>query len=405
MFKSEKIKLLFSTPSVSREIGGIFEVERNLALEFYHKGIHIDIISLIDRYTEIDMDNWLPLKPVCHEPIGFKPIGYSKSYLPSLINSRANIGHIHSLWSYTSYALYIWAKTTKSPYILTPNGMLDKWALNNSKWKKKPALFMFLNRVLKNAACIQVNTMHEYISVREFGLKNPVCLISNGIKIPDLNTKYVAPWEKLGLNKDIKVLLFLSRIHPKKGVDILLEAWKKIVSEDKIASSWHLVIVGFNFNNDSYENKLKAYVNENKLNTSVSLLQGQYGKDMEACYAKCTAYILPSLSEGVPIAVLNAFSFAKLSIITGECNLPIGFETKSAIKIDPNVESVQKGIKEVLNLSQLDLTQYGERARKLAIENFSWHEVSNQLQEVYEWVLNKQKIPSTLIKDQYSVKL
>jgi poly(glycerol-phosphate) alpha-glucosyltransferase len=247
--------------------------------------------------------------------------------------------------------------------------------------------------------------MHEYISVREFGLKNPVCLISNGIKIPDLNTKYVAPWEKLGLNKDIKVLLFLSRIHPKKGVDILLEAWKKIVSEDKIASSWHLVIVGFNFNNDSYENKLKAYVNENKLNTSVSLLQGQYGKDMEACYAKCTAYILPSLSEGVPIAVLNAFSFAKLSIITGECNLPIGFETKSAIKIDPNVESVQKGIKEVLNLSQLDLTQYGERARKLAIENFSWHEVSNQLQEVYEWVLNKQKIPSTLIKDQYSVKL
>ena len=404
MSNSEKIKLLYSTPSVSRDIGGILEVERNLALQFHHKGVYIDVISLEDKNTENDRDSWLPLKPLCHKVAGYKPIGYSKTYLPSLMSSEANVGHIHSLWSYTSYALYQWAKNKNRPYVLTPNGMLDKWALNNSKWKKKPALFLFMNRVLENAACIQVNTRHEYNCVREFGLKNPVCLVTNGVLIPDLNKKYVAPWEKLEKAKNKKILLYLSRVHPKKGIDFMLEAWKNILVENENSASWHLVLVGFKFNNDPYENKLISYIDENGLNDSVSLIEGQYGTDMQACYANCTAYILPSLSEGVPIAVLNAWSFAKPSLITPECYLPEGFEANACIKISPDAAGTQQGISEMLNLSENELKQFGQRARTLAEEKFSWTAIANQLQEVYEWILNNKKIPSSLIKDNYTTK-
>jgi glycosyltransferase involved in cell wall biosynthesis len=398
--QDDKLSLLYVTPSVSRDIGGIFEVERNLALELDAKGVPVHVVSLVDEHTEADLPKWLPLLPSCNKVFGPKIVGFSFSFFKNLLNTGANVGHIHSIWSYTTFALYKWAVRKKAPYLVSPNGMLDDWAINNSKWKKDLALFLGVRKILNRAACIQVNTLHEYHSVRKFGLTNPVCKISNGVNLPTLSMHYSSPWEKIPAARNKKILLYLSRIHPKKGVHVLLEAWKDLKLENPAAmADWHLVIVGFQFNEDAYENKLLSYIKDQTLQDEVSVLPGQYGEDMDACYANCDTFILPSFSEGVPMAVLHAWSFAKPAIITGECNLPEGFEYGAAVKIDPELSSIKKGILEIVNSSGERTKHIGQQARKLVEDKFSWTSVAAQLLEVYEWVHAGGKTPSAMIRD------
>jgi poly(glycerol-phosphate) alpha-glucosyltransferase len=144
------LSLLYVTPSVSRDIGGIFEVERNLALQLHSKGIDVDVVGLIDPHTADDLPKWKPLVPTCYKVTGPAVVGYNRHFIKRLFASPANIGHIHSIWSYITFAMFAWSKKNKYPYLISPNGMLDEWAINNSKWKKKLALSLGIRKILKN---------------------------------------------------------------------------------------------------------------------------------------------------------------------------------------------------------------------------------------------------------------
>ena len=229
----EKPNLLYITPSISREIGGIFEVERNLSIQLHKKGVFLEVISLIDKHTDEDILHWLPVVPTCFQIMGPKVIGYNANIYKQLLASKANIGHIHSLWSYTTFALFKWANKMKYPFMITINGMLDEWAINHSKWKKDIALRLGVRKILNQASCIHVNTIQEYHSVRKFGLKNPICVITNGVNLPNLSLKRKAPWNEIDSTKGKKILLFLGRIHHKKGVHNLLEAWNNLQANYK----------------------------------------------------------------------------------------------------------------------------------------------------------------------------
>lgn len=396
----DQVSLLYVTPSISRDIGGIFEVERNLALELYVKGIPVDVVSLIDGNTEADFAKWHPVVPECHPIFGPQIIGYSRHYLKRLLSSRANVAHIHSLWSYTTYALFQWSIKTRAPYLITANGMLDDWALKNSKWKKDLALFVCVNRILKNAHCIQVNSMHEYHSIRKLGLKNPVCKISNGVTLPDLSETFEAPWANIPATQGKNILLYLGRIHPKKGADLLLKAWHQIFRDNKeSAKNWHLMVVGFRFDNSAYEGELSSYVEDNGLKDTISFLPGQYGDGMHSCYANCDAFILPSFSEGVPLAVLHAWSFGKPVIMTAECNLGEGFDARAAIEIKPEVGSIKEGILQLIDAEAQKLVEVGNKGLELVKEKFTWDAVASELIEVYNWMHSGKGIPSTIIQD------
>jgi poly(glycerol-phosphate) alpha-glucosyltransferase len=358
------------------------------------------VVGLIDPHTADDLPKWKPLVPTCYKVTGPAVVGYNRHFIKRLFASPANIGHIHSIWSYITFAMFAWAKKNKYPYLISPNGMLDEWAINNSRWKKRLALFLGVRKILNNASCLQVNTLHEYISVRKFGLSNPVCKISNGVNMPDLSETYISPWADIPEAKSKRTILYLSRIHHKKGVHLLLEAWNQLrLQRAETLAGWQLVIVGFQFNEDPYEKKLLSYIEDNLLGSYVTLLEGQYGRDMDRCYANCDAFILPSFSEGVPMAVLHAWSFKKPAIITGECNLPEGFAYDAAVKINPDVTSIFNGILEIVNASPAKMQYMGEQAEKLVREKFTWSAVADQLIEVYKWVYEGGNTPSTVIID------
>ena len=391
-----KLKVLFCSPSVSRLYTGVYDVQRNLALEFNRNGIDLSIHGLRDKYTLKDASSWKPVCPYVHDIVGPKSIGYSPSYMSGLLASNASVGHVHALWSLTSHALYRWSIKTNKPYLFTANGYLDPWALSSSGFKKKIALKIGFGSVLENAACIQVNSERELLAVKDLGLKNPICVISNGVIIPDLKAKRLAPWSQ-PITADKKILLYLGRIDNKKGVDLLLTAWSSIVAKGN-ASDWHLVLVGFNSHETDYEKQIKAAVQAASLNNHVTCLKGQYGEKMSACYQNCSAFISPSFSEGASIAVLSAWAFAKPAIITDECGFPEAQGLGCAVRIEPTIPSIAFGINKCLEMTTEDRHKMGNAGLKLVVQNYSWSVISEKVYSVYKWICSKDhKKPDSII--------
>jgi poly(glycerol-phosphate) alpha-glucosyltransferase len=396
-----KIKILFVSPSISRLFTGVYEVQKNLALEFIKKKNLIEIHGLIDDFTNQDLKSWLPIKPFLYKPFGFKKIGFNPFFLKNLNKSNADIGHIHSLWSYTTYALYKWSKKNNKPYLLSVNAYLFDSALSQSKIIKKLALYLGIRKVIKHASCIHVNTMNEYEAVRALGYTNPISIISNGVQLPNLNNDHLSsPWLKIENTKNKKILLYLSRIHPQKGIQLLVDSWKEL-RDSMLLSDWHLVIVGFQKEKSLFENTIIDMVDNYNLNNSVTMLSGQFDESMKACYSHCSGFILPSFNEGSSIAALNALAFSKPTVITNGCNITNAIENGSAIGIETNIESIKNGILTLIEMTDSERENLGQKGRLLVEENYTWESVSDQFFEIYSWLMNERiyPMPKSIIID------
>jgi glycosyltransferase involved in cell wall biosynthesis len=423
------VKVAFVTPSVSRAIGGIFEIERRLGQSLSEcRDTEVAVYSLKDGYTAEDLRMWRPLVPQTFPASGPVAFGYSPALARSLLSTDNDVAHLHALWMYTSIVTGTWAKRTKRPYIVTPNGMLDPWALWNSAWKKQIAAALYERRTLHGAACLQANTPKEAADFRALGLKNPICIIPNGVDLPQppdaenpeaktlKSETQQPPWSGL-VEPGQKVLLYLGRIHPKKGLINLLKAWARVQRSDVGGqrSEWLLAIVGWD--QAGHEAQLKQLCTElrtpfadvwesqsqiaNRKSQigppSVLFLGPQFGDAKASCYRHCDAFILPSFSEGLPMVILEAWSYAKPVLMTPECNLPEGFAANAAIRIEPNAEDIQRGLHDLLHAPCSTLHALGVNGRNLVAEKFTWPSVAQQMKSVYDWVLGGEEAPSCVV--------
>ena len=131
------MRVAFVSNSVSRRSAGVFEVELNLAHQLVKRNVDVKVVGLTDNRTTEDINLWSPLIPDVFKIRGPFKLGYAPGYLNKLFSYNADLAHIHSIWKYPSYATYRWSRKLNRPYMTTLNGMLDKWAVNNSKWKKR----------------------------------------------------------------------------------------------------------------------------------------------------------------------------------------------------------------------------------------------------------------------------
>ena len=294
---------------------------------------------------------------------------------------------------YTSVATHRWAQRRGKPYVVTPNGMLEPWALRNSKWKKRFARLFYEDSMLRGAACLQANTTKELNDIRTYGLTNPVAIISNGINLPaDKEQREVEGRTSEGARPSSKVLLFLARIHPKKGLAELIEGWR--ISPAR-RNGWMLEIAGWT--DGKHEAQLRAHCERLELCSSVSWVGPQYGLDLANAYKRASAFILPSLSEGLPMAVLAAWAYGKPVLMTPHCNLPEGFAAEAALKIDPDPDSIAEGITRIVEMPGEELAAMGRRGRRLVEEKFTWPKVAADMKAVYDWVLGNRPKPECVV--------
>jgi len=385
------MNVLVVTASVSRNAGGLLDAVCGLSRQLC-KNCSVTVFSLKDGFSQVDKESWLPLIPVLFDRWPPRQFGYSRALRKGLENTQAHIIHSHGVWMYPSMISGTVAAKRKIPLVIAPHGMLDSWALKNSAWKKKIAGWLYENRNLRSAACIHALCESEYRSIRAYGLKNPVCIIPNGVDLPDLPVgQIVPPWEsQIGAEKN--VLLFLGRIHPKKGLENLIRAWG-ILKGRKLREleQWHLAIAGWS--QGGHENELKQLANKLNLGADVSFAGPLYDSAKDAALRAAKAFILPSFSEGLPMAVLEAWAYGLPVIMTRECNITEGFEAGAALDIRPDVDSVLEGLVNFLRLSNNAREKMGQSGLQLVRNGFSWPKIARQMIDVYKWVLGQSPKP------------
>jgi glycosyltransferase involved in cell wall biosynthesis len=377
----------FLVNSVSREAGGLFQSVRGLAKAIVLTNKDVRVFGMRDERSAVDLQEWKPVPVQTFRP-RLRVWDYSEQLVPAMLNANLDVLSVHGLWKYCSVAAQSWHRQTGRPYVVHPHGMLESWAVRNAMWKKRIAGLLYENQHLRRAACLRALSKAEAQSIRSYGLSNPICVIPNGVDLPDLGESNA---KKQSANS--KTLLYLGRLHPKKNLSNLIRAWNETFNSQRGSGvRWVLAIAGWD--QGGYESELKNIPSSN----SVVFLGPQFGDDKSQCYRTCDAFILPSLSEGLPMAVLEAWSYAKPVLMTTECHLPEGFDTNAAIRIGATSEEIATGLKQLVEMSDDDRAAMGTRGRTLVAKSFSWPRIGQQMGAVYEWMLGAE-MPDTIKLD------
>ena len=207
------MKAALVTSSLSRAGGGVSAVVEDLSRALLAVVPDVSVIGLRDAQWPIKSAEWNGAPASALAVRGPSALGYAPAALARLQDIDAAIVHTHGLWTYPSRAVSLWASRTHRPYIVSPHGMLDTWALRHSRWKKAIAARLYENAHLRGAACLHALCEAEAQSIRGLGLRNP-----NGVASPPpSNTSALPPW-CASVPAGAKVMLFLGRLHPKKNL-------------------------------------------------------------------------------------------------------------------------------------------------------------------------------------------
>lgn len=367
---------LVALSGLSRNAGGVFYAVSSLCKALNALGIQIVAMGDGQDLSESDKAIWKPIQLKPYRAVG--PLRTAVGLRKELARSGADLVHQHGLWQDDQWASLQWEKKRGNPVVISPHGMLDPWAVRNSAWKKKLVGKLFADESLKKASCIHALCQSEADSIRAYGLKNPIAIIPNGIVLPDLMTNQAPPVS--GVKRK---LLFLGRIHPKKGLKELLQAWAKAKSlKPHNFSDWQLLIVGWD--DGGYENGLRTLGKELGIEASVEFIGSKFGAEKEALLREVDAFILPSFSEGLPMSVLEAWSFGVPVVMTEFCNLPEGFVAEAALKIVPDVESIARGLCQLTEMEPSELALMGQSGRSLVEKKFTWEKIAQNMKTVYE---------------------
>ncbi len=388
------MKLGMLTPSISRRAGGLRDCVLNLARSLEEKhDVRVDVLSVDDEFATADRPLWDPLSVHLARP-KLATFRYAPELSHNLSAANLDLVHTHGLWTYLSIVTLRWSQKRMKPYVVSPHGMLDPSALRNSQWKKRIASFLFEWRHLKGAACLHAINRPEAVAMRDFGLKNPICVIPNGVEIPDSTSKMQPPEWGTEVVRGRKILLYLGRLHPKKGLPTLLKSWREAISKN---GDWILVIAGWD--QSGHRSELEQLVAQLGISDSVKFVGPLFGGQRDAAYQSANAFVLPSLSEGQPLAVLEAWSHGLAVIMTRECNLGEGFEMGAAIRMEPAIASGIDALETLFSLGDAALREMGMCGKRLVASSFSWPQIAAEMFSVYQWVIGAGPAPSSLLTD------
>jgi glycosyltransferase involved in cell wall biosynthesis len=305
----------------------------------------------------------------------------------------------HGLWLHYGRVAKNLGKQASAPVIIHPHGMLEPWALRRSSWKKQMTGRLWEFENLRTAACLRVTSTDELQSVRSFGLRNPVALIPHGIDVADdasLPSKVQAE-ALLPALKGQRVLLFLSRVHPKKGLRALLQAWGALGAARR---DWLLAIAGPD--QGGHTDELKRLADELNLNASVVFTGALFGEQKLAAYALSELSVLPSFSENFGVAVAEALAAGVPVLTTRGTPWKDLRERGCGWCVEATAEQLAATLSEALSLSPTELAKMGARGRQWMRRDFSWPRVAAQMIEVCEWTLggsSSRSTPGCLILD------
>ncbi len=293
---------------------------------------------------------------------------------------RADLMHNHSLWSMANVYPGSVAPGSKCLLMTSPRGTLSAWALRRSYWRKRLMWWLCQARTLRRSACLHATVEEECDDIRRAGLHGPVAVIPNGVDLPPDPSADPDGSPRRPRRHRPRRLLFLGRIHPKKGVDILLRAWRRIQDQ---APEWRLDVVGQG--EDGYPERMHRLAEE--LGVERIRFPGPvFGADKTAAYRRADLFVLPTHSENFGMTVAEALAHGTPAIVSRGAPWQ-GLEShRCGWWIEPGVEALTESLAEALRLEPAALAERGALGREWMRRDFSWQRIGEMMHRTYRWL-------------------
>ncbi|MFA6101889.1 MAG: glycosyltransferase [Victivallaceae bacterium] len=287
--------------------------------------------------------------------------------------------HDHGIWIASNHIAASLARKYKIPLIIAPHGMLEPWSLNHHKWKKQWAMWLYQRRDLQSAACLHATAPEEAEQFRRLGFRQPIAVVPNSVDIPA-----VMPPRRTAANGK-KNALFVSRIHPKKGLIELVQAWAKIRPD-----GWQMLIAGPD--EGGYKAVVEAAIQKASLTDVFHFLGQLNDKQKWDAYRQADLFILPTYSENFGIVVAEALAAGVPAITTKGTPWRELESQRCGWWIDIGPQALEKCLANAFSMPASQITEMGERGQRL-IAKYMIAITAGAMQGVYEWMLNGGAVP------------
>lgn len=389
-----KMKILQIIPSISLVYGGPSQMVKGLSAALASQGVEVTVLTT-DSNGDVGQP---PLDVPLDRPIEqdgyqvryfrcspFRRYKFSVGLLRWLAAnaSQYDLAHLHALFSPVTTAAAIVARSRRLPYILRPLGTLDPADLRKKKQLKQIYATLWERKNIAEAAALHFTSPQEAEVSHRFGATTRDLVIPLGVQLPPLPPPGTAR-QRWGIPRDRPLLLYMSRIDPKKGLDLLLPALAALVEK---GVKFHFVLAGSNPQDPDYEREIQKRIRNSPLNSHAAIAGFVQGEDKFSLLRDADVFVLPSYYENFGIAVAEAMAAQTPVVISDQ------------VHIWPEVEAAQAGwicrcdVEDLIKALQAAIADPTERQRRginaenCAAKNYSWDAIAQQTIAAYEMLL------------------
>jgi len=296
---------------------------------------------------------------------------------------QADVVHIHGLWQVQTRIGGREALRHGVPYVVAAHGMAEPWALKQKAIKKAVYLRLVERTILRNASCLHALTRPEREHLRRIAPRTPIAWVPNGVALEPLRNLPARSNVERELPRIAGkfTMLFLSRLHVKKGLDMLADALKSSWANK---DDWHLLVAGAE---DGAGDDFAARMNALGLRGRFTMVGHVSGESARRMWAAADAFILPSRSEGFSMSVLESLAARVPAVITTACHFPELAVAEGGIVCEPETASIARALDRLKNeMTAGDRAAMAERGRTLVERDYTWKSQARRLVEVYDWI-------------------
>lgn len=385
------MKVLHVIPSVATIRGGPSQAIIEMVQELKKQELDVSIITTNDNgvsVLDVPTNDWIIYHGVSIRffPRFSPPISSIREFVFSSDltcwlwkNIREyDFLHIHGVFSYPSTIAMTIAELLNVPYIVRPGGHLCNWALKQNSFKKNVYLKIIALHNINYSKGIHFTTNQELLEAQELKITIPKFVVPHGISgLQPIDDSRSRLRQMLSIPHDEIVILFMSRIHPKKGLEYLIQALSQLNNQKFI-----FVIAGSG--EAEYESYIKNLIQEQNLSSKTKFMGFIEGDIKNLVLQGSDLFTLTSFSENFGVAVLEALISGLPVLITdGVALKEIVLKHDLGCVSPMNVEAIRSSLLQFFAAPNL-FAQKGLKAKEIIKNEYSWQSVANQLINIYE---------------------